>query len=512
MSDTTHDQNATGQVAPAAAPAKPDEFRTVAADPRPAVPASASARLTWSNNGKTLNYTATAGHLDVREDTGALLAQMFSIGYVVTNDGAADAQRPVTFAFNGGPGSASVPVNIGGIGPIRCKTDGVKHLSRPEIEDNPYTLLQQTDLVFLDAPGTGWSTLAEGADPKKIFGIDGDASAFSRAIQDWLEKNNRWDSPVYLFGESYGTIRNAALMRLLGEQGVYVSGVIMLSAIFDWVQTLPGNDLYYLGMMPTYAATAQFFGKAGTEFDEKTWFDKAMDFADDVLAPALLKGDRLSAKKEREVADQLSEFVGLPAEFIAASHLRISLETFRAKLLEAEGKIAGRLDTRFSSDAYHPAQSSSEFLASEDASIDAVDATWNVAFLHFLRDKLGYVAPSRYLGSNYGTIGVNWDWNHQAAGTEEKVGAPNVSFDIAAALRRSPRTKLAILGGRYDAATTYWNVVHDMSAQFFSDEIKANIEWHLYNCGHMAYVDVPTLIAMYDDLKAFYAKLSLIHI
>ncbi|WP_028263995.1 S10 family peptidase [Atopobium fossor] len=483
---------------------KSDEFRTVPADLRPAVPEAKSAQLTWSANGKTMDYVVTAGHLDVREDAGALLAQMFSISYVALKDGKIDASRPVTFAFNGGPGSASVPVNFGGIGPVRVETNGVKHVGNPEVKDNPYTLLQQSDLVFLDAPGTGWSTLAEGVDSKKIFGIDGDASAFACAIQEWLEKNNRWGSPLYLFGESYGTIRNSQLMRLLGEQGVHITGVVMLSAIFNWVQTLPGEDLYYLGMMPTYAATAQFFDKAGANVDEDTWFDRAMDFTEDVLAPALLKGDRLSAEEELKVAEQLADFIGLPAKFIAAKHLRIDLETFRARLLEDEGKVAGRLDTRFASDSYHPAQTSSEFLAIEDAALDAMDAPWNVALRTFLREKVGYVAPTRYLGSNYLTIGVNWDWNHASAGTDAKVGAPNVSFDIATALRRSPTTKLAILGGRFDAATTYWNVVHDMSTQFLSDEIKQNIEWHRYGCGHMAYVDVPTLVAMYDDLKNFY--------
>ncbi|MDU4970446.1 MAG: peptidase S10, partial [Atopobium minutum] len=163
---------------------KADEFRTVAADPRPAVPEAKSAKLSWSGNGQVIDYVVTAGHLDVREDAGALLAQMFSISYVATKDGQPDPARPVTFAFNGGPGCASVPVNVGGIGPVRVETNGVKHVGNPKLSDNPYTLLQQSDLVFLDAPGTGWSTLADGVDPKKIFGIDGDASAFARAIQE----------------------------------------------------------------------------------------------------------------------------------------------------------------------------------------------------------------------------------------------------------------------------------------------------------------------------------------
>ena len=172
---------------------------------------------------------------------------MFSLSYVSLAEGdRPDPARPVTFAYNGGPGCASVPINFGGIGPRRVRTDGVSHLAFPvEVEDNPSTLLRQSDLVFLDALGTGWSSVAEGTDTSKVFGVDGDADAFSRAITTWLEKNNRWSSPLYLFGESYGTVRNAVLMRLLGERGIKVVGVTMLSAIFDWVQTIEGEDLYH---------------------------------------------------------------------------------------------------------------------------------------------------------------------------------------------------------------------------------------------------------------------------
>ena len=233
---------------------------------------------------------------------------MFSLSYVAVDaEGQPNADRPVTFAYNGGPGSASVPINFGGIGPRRVQTDGTNHLAASaRVEDNPHTLLKYSDIVFLDALGTGWSVVADDCDPATVFSVDGDADAFARAIMDWLEKNHRWSSPIYLFGESYGTFRNAVLMRLLGERSVKVTGVVMLSAIWDWVQTLPGEDLYYLGMMPTYAAAAQFFGRTGEGVDPNEWFDRAMDFADDTLAPALLRGDRLGEQREREVAEQLS--------------------------------------------------------------------------------------------------------------------------------------------------------------------------------------------------------------
>lgn len=506
MSDDTSSQ-LTSTPASAAHGAAPDAFITIPADRRLAEPAAASALLCWKGEGRTIEYEATACHVDVREDTGNLLGKMFSLSYVAMGDGEPDASRPVTFCFNGGPGCASVPINFGGVGPRRVVTNGTSHVGRCVVEDNPCTLLVQSDLVFFDAPGTGFSSVAEGADTRKLFGVDGDADAFCRAIQQWLQDNGRWSSPVYLLGESYGTLRNAVLMRLLGERGVRVAGVTMLSAIFDWVQTLPGEDLYYLGMVPTFAATARHFGKAGTQAaSDDEWFDQAMEFTDQVMAPALLAGDRLGQGREREVAERLSSFIGIDADWIARHHLRVDLDEFRARLLADEGRVIGRLDTRFSSDAYHPAQRSSDFLAAEDAADDAVESAWSAAFRTFLHDDLGYEAPARYLNNNYCKVGVNWNWEHEVPGTGERVAAPNVSFDIATALRRSPSTKLMIMGGRYDAATTYWNVVHDISCQFLSDDIKRNVTWCRYGCGHMAYVDVPTLEAMAADFERFYSQ------
>ena len=487
--------------------AAPADFWAASPSATVSVPEPASSYMTWHGAETSLSYKTTAGHCDVRDDTGKLTAQMFFLSYVSVNEKqAADSTRPLTFLYNGGPGCASVPIDFGGFGPLRVQTDGTAHLSSQAVSvDNPYTLLKYSDLVFFDAPGTGFSPVATDADPKALFGVDGDADAFCRAITDYLEREGRWGSPLYLLGESYGTVRNAVLMRLLGERGVKLTGVTMLSAIWDWVQTLPGEDTYYLGMLPTFAATAQFFGRAGMGVDENEWFDRAMAFSDDVYAPALLRGDRLEPERERDVAERMSNLIGLPVDFIMRRHLRVSLDDFRTHLLEDEGKVTGRLDTRFISDAPGYAQQSGEWFAGEDAADDAVNAVWNTAFRVVLQ-RLGYHAPARYLDNNYGKIGVKWEWAHEAPGTGEKVGAPNMAVDIACALRRDPTIKLCILGGRFDAATTWWNVVHDLSSQFLSEQIKRKVVWHRYGCGHMAYVDEPTLKAMDADLAAFYAK------
>lgn len=493
----------------AGARSKAGSFATVPAEAGLPLPEPASARLRWQVGEECLDYEATAAHLDVRDDAGRLLARMFSLSYVALgDDGSPDATRPVTFAFNGGPGSASVPIDFGGIGPVRVATDGTHHVAgSAEVGDNPYTLLRQSDLVFLDAPGTGWSPVAEDADTGSLFGVEGDADAFCRAITDWLERNGRWSSPLYLFGESYGTTRNAVLMRLMGERGVKLTGVVMLSAIWDFAQTLPGNDLYYVGMMPTIAAAAQWHGRVGEGVSADEWFDRAMDFAEDELAPALLRGDRLSSAREREVAEGLSGFVGLPAGYLVRRHLRLSLEDARRDLLADEGRVPGRLDMRFTSAAPSYVHSSSAWFAGEDAADDAVDGAWEKAFRSFCRERIGYHGPVRYVSSNYASVGTAWNWRHEEPGVDEgTVGTPNVAIDIACALRRDPTVKLAVLGGRYDAATPWWNAVHDLSCQFLPPEVKRHVEWHRYGCGHMAYVDVPTLRAMSRDLAAFYAR------
>lgn len=481
---------------------------TVAASRTQELSQPASARLTWTDGARAIDYEARASHVEVRDDGGVLLGEMFSLAYVAVDEkGVPDPSRPVTFAYNGGPGSSSVPINFGGIGPKRVPTDGMRHVrSDAPLADNPHTLLAESDLVFLDALGTGWSRLAEDVNPKRVFSVDGDADAFARAVCAWLTEHGRWSSPVYLFGESYGTVRNAVLMRLLGERGVQLAGVVMLSSVFDTVPLIcPGQDAYYLSMMPTLAAAAQYFGKAGVGVDPDTWFDRAMEFSEGELSVALLRGDRLGTEREREVAQRLSDFLGLPVEHILAHHLRIDLLDFRTHILADEGRVCGRFDMRFTADGPSPMQNTNGWLAGEDASDDALAGPWRLSLRRFCSDVLGYEGPATYLGSNYPNVGDLWDWSHEEPGLG-RVSAPNVALDIAVALRRSPTTKLAIIGGRYDAATPWEGVVRDMSAQFLSPEIKGRVSWYRLGAGHMAYTDDGALAQMGAAMHEFYEK------
>ena len=311
------------------------------------LPQTATKQYTWTGaDGTKINYTATAEMIPVRANDGQLIGHMFMFSQVSDQEDKSD--RPVTFCWNGGPGGASYMVNIGGMGAKRVKTDGMAHLKGVgEVEDNPYSLLPSSDLVFIDAFGTGYSHVDPNYDAKKVWGVDGDGDAFTRGIIAWLTKYDRMNSPHYLYGESYGTMRNAVVYRMLGEHGVGVAGITEQSTILDYEPTLSGEDDYYMGMFPVYAATANYFKKAGVGVDQYEWYDKAFDYANNTLARALTLADALPADEMKKIAGEMSEFIGLPADFIEEKGLRIELDTFRKNLLKAEGETTGRYDTRF---------------------------------------------------------------------------------------------------------------------------------------------------------------------
>lgn len=473
------------------------------AKPAEEMPKAATKAYTWSDGKQQLNYDATAEYLDVREDDGTLIGHMFMLSYVTDQQDKTD--RPVTFCWNGGPGGSSAMVNIGGLGPRRVPISKVSQLPCPtQPEDNPWSLLPSTDLVYIDALGTGYSKVAPGYDPKKVWGVDGDADAFMRGIAAWLTAHGRWNAPLYLYGESYGTMRNAVLMRLLGEHGIAVTGVIEQSTILDYAYTLSGNDFYYMGMVPVYAATANYFGKAGKGVDQFEWFDKAWQFVDDELGRALVKSDELDPGEEMAIAQKMSELIGLPAEFIQKRHLRIELDTFRKSILADEGLFCGRYDMRFTEAAYMDVQGDNEFFAGEDPSGDAIMTPDQSAWMKLVQETGFKGSPNNMLLSM--KVNEEWNWTHQAPGTMGSPTCPNTAYDMGTALRRNPHCRVLFFGGIHDAATPFWNVKHAMSKMFLPDYLKERIEYHVHENGHMAYEDQPTLEKMAPELAAFYEK------
>ncbi|NEG70417.1 S10 family peptidase [Bifidobacterium choloepi] len=479
-----------------------------AAKPEEKVPATATKDFTWHGpDGETIDYTATAEMIPIWDDDRKLIGHMFMLSQVANGDRYADKDdRPVTFCWNGGPGGASNMVCIGGQGAVRVPTQGEKHLPNDTpMEDNPYTLLPSSDLVFIDALGTGYSHVDANYDAKKVWGVDGDADAFARGIIAWLTAHKRYDSPVYLYGESYGTMRNAVVFRVLGEKGYGVHGVIEQSTILDYDPVMPGNDAYYMGMVPVYAATANYFGKAGAGVDKYEWFQKACDWVNHTYAPAIVQGDMLPADEMRDVAAQMSELVGLPTDFLVEKGLRIELDTFRKNLLKDEGKTLGRYDTRFTTYAYQDVQGDNEFYAGEDPSYDGINAAYVDAYMKYLHDEIGFEGYPNYEALSM-KVNMDWNWTHTAPGTMGPAQVPNVAYDMATALRRNPTARILFFGGIHDAATPFWNVMHDMSKLFLPQALKDQIEYHVHSNGHMAYADEDAMKQMAPELKAFYAR------
>lgn len=467
------------------------------------IPEPSSRSFTWTSGKKSINYEARAEHLSLAADDGTAIGHMFALSYVSDLEDKTD--RPVTFLWNGGPGGASMMVNIGGMGPHYVKADGLHALPCPcEPQDNPYTLLPESDLVFLDAMGTGYSYVDPNYDAKKVYSVDGDADAFARGIAQWLTIHERWNAPLYLYGESYGTFRNAVLMRVLGERGIGVTGVIEQSTILDYAYTLAGNDLYYMGMVPVFAATAHHFGKTGKGVDPFEWFDRASDFVYDVYGPALIQSARMTPNQERRVARQLSSFIGLPTEQLLRQHLRIELDTFRSSILADQGLFTGRYDTRFTEPAYMAVQGDNEFFAGEDPSMDAINSPYTTAWMKLVQET-GFKANPNYIGLSF-KVNMAWDFNHTAPGTMGSPQCPNVAYDMATALRRNPKCRVLFFGGIHDAATPFWNVKHAMSKLFLPEALESRIEYHVHENGHMAYADEPTIKAMAPELAAFYDK------
>lgn len=469
------------------------------------MPAPAEAHLVWECGPQKIGYTARAGHIQICEDNGEPIGSLFTISYIA-DDG--DENRPVTFCFNGGPGSASVLINVGGLGPRRVLPNGDRRIGPAPyaIEDNPNTLLKISDLVFIDALGTGWSKLADGVEPKRAYGVDNDADCFARCIAAWLEETGRWNAPLYLFGESYGTTRNAVLSRALELKNIGLNGVVMLSAIFDWAATIPGNDSNYIELFPTCAAIAKYFDRcpAGADKTDDELFGAAISFAETQLAPALLLGDRLDAQRELKLAAEMASYMGLDAAYIARKHLRIELTDFRQELLRDKNLVCGRLDGRFTFEAGNFLQTSAEGQPEEDPSDSATMAAWAAAFRSIVGNEIGYHNTLPYTMSSWETVGLGWDHAHTSAGAAWKSKTPNVAYDLAETMRHNPYMKVLILGGRYDLATPFLGPIEDLSRMFLGEAIKQNLTWKLYDAGHMIYVNPSAFDKMAADVEEFY--------
>ena len=418
-----------------------------------------------------------------------------------------DGHRAITFIYNGGPGSSTVWLHMGAFGPKRVVTaDDTHSPAAPyRVVDNEYTLLDASDLVFIDAPGTGFGHL-RGADKEKAFyGVDQDAHAFANFIVAFLSRHNRWNSPKYLFGESYGTTRSAALANILeSEKSLDLNGVILLSQILnfdnsvDGPQFNPGMDLPYALALPTYTATAWYHHKLQNQPAVlEPLLREVETFAMSEYLPALAAGSTLSAERKSQMAAKLHDYTGLPAEYVERANLRVNGGEFEKTLLGAE-ITTGRLDTRFAGPTIDPMSKEADY----DPQSAAISSAYVSAFNDYVRTTLKFGAKKIYKAEN--DVSKSWDFLHQPPGSPTKIPGPvNVMPDLAVAMKQNPNLKVQLNGGYYDLATPYFAAEYELHQLPIQSTLQANIEMHFYSSGHMVYAHEPDLKALHANVAAF---------
>ncbi|HKD21707.1 MAG TPA: hypothetical protein VKB71_06820 [Rhizomicrobium sp.] len=447
---------------------------------------------------------------DAKGDESSAEASMFFVYYA--KKGASPENRPITFLYNGGPGSATVWLHMGAFGPKRVVTADDSHTPAApyQVIDNEATLLDASDLVFIDAPGTGFSRVAGKDKDKEFFGVDQDAHAFAEFIKTFLSKYNRWNSPKYLFGESYGTPRSAVVANELETQdGVDLNGVILLSQILNFTlsvdgpETNPGVDLPYQVALPTYAATAWYHHKLpGEQPKDLTAFVKEVEhFAMTDYGQALSAGLGLSPERRKAIAEKLHDYTGLPVWYILKANLRIDGGEFEKTLQDKSGLTTGRLDTRFSGPTLDPLSKTSEY----DPQSASLRSAYTSAFNAYVRNQLNYGQGKTYLPR--ANVFRTWDFKHKQPGAPFAFPGPtNVMPDIANAMKQNPNLKVMVNGGYFDLATPYFESWYEMHHLPLPDSLTNNIEYHYYQSGHMVYAHQDSLKQMHDAVAAFIRK------
>jgi carboxypeptidase C (cathepsin A) len=431
-------------------------------------------------------------------------ARMFYTAYFKKD--AAPGTRPVMFLYNGGPGSATMWLHMGSFGPKRVVTPDTQHQEGApySLVDNQYSLLDVTDLVFIDAPGTGFSRIMGKNAAKEFWGVDEDAHAFDRFIRRFLTKYDRWNSPKYLFGESYGTPRSAVLSADL--QNVDLNGVVLLSAILsfdnsiDGPQTNPGVDQAYAIGLPTYAATAYYHHKLPTQPAAlEPFLHEVETFAMGEYESALLQGSALPEDQRNAIAEKLHNYTGLPVAYLLKSDLRVPGGAFTKNLKDLEDETTGRLDTRFQGPSLDPLSESAEY----DPQSQAISSAYTTAINEYLRTELKYGRNETYLPGAYSDPTFTWDMKHVIPGMGQSDGTTNVMPDLAFTMKTNPKMKVFLAGGYYDLATPYYEGIFEMHHLPMPRKLQSNISYHYYEAGHMVYVNEQVLSKFHDDVAGF---------
>lgn len=459
-------------------------------------------------NGQTMAYVAKAGKLLVRNDAGQPMAAIFYLAY--TQKEGNPAKRPVTFVWGGGPGGSSLMEAFMGLGPDR-NTVGDSSGSPHKSPSNPYSQFRYSDLVYLDAVGTGFSHALGTYEDSDFWGVDADADVFTRAIMRYLKLNHRWQSPTLISGTSYGTSRAGAVAYLLQAQGVSLDGVILFGLALNFGVYNQGMDDQFTSIFPTQAAIAWYHGKTAYQsLSLPEFLNKVRNFVSKTYVPALFAGNRLGQAQREKVAKQMSDLIGLDPDYIKQAHLRVSAVRFRKELLRDKKIVIGRMDGRTTGSDFDSAGEEPE---TDAWFISHFFSTYGSAVRHFM-GRIGYDPPTPYLLNNP-KAAKNWNWQHKPPPTagisQREIGEPNIfpqntwtGGDLAAAMRADPRLQVFVANGYYDLATPFAWAEYDLSHLTFDKQVEARIHAHYYETGHMIWADAKALPTLYQDLGKFY--------
>ena len=447
--------------------------------------------------GKSLRYTATTGMMPIRNTDDEVEAHIFFIDY--TLEGQSAGKRPLTFSFNGGPGSASVWLHLGAIGPkrVRMQPDGMMPAPPYQLVDNEFTWLDQTDLVFIDPVGTGYSRAAKASLKRKFLGVREDVQSVGEFIRLYLGRFERWSSPLFLVGESYGTTRAAGLSGYLFEHGIAFNGIMLISSVLNF-QTLepgPGNDLPYVLFLPSFATTAWYHKKVSPDLQQD--FDKLRreveQWASTGYAEALAKGDRLTSEERNAVIDRLARYTGLRKTYIDQANLRIDEPHLTKELLRDQKQTVGRLDSRFTGTDRQVIGETTSF----DPSMTAIRPPYTAMFNQYVRTELGYKSDLEYYILGGGFDFREWDWG------QANQGFPDTAQALSDAFEKNPFMKLFVASGFYDLATPYFATQYTLNHMGLDTAQHSRISLGYYPAGHMMYIQDESLSTLRKDIGAF---------
>jgi carboxypeptidase C (cathepsin A) len=459
----------------------------------------------WAAGGQMVHYTATAGNLLIRDDQDKPNASIFYVAY--TEDGVDAKTRPVTFFYNGGPGAATIWLHMGSFGPIRVVTQSPEATGPAPFEwvQNQYSLLDKSDLVFIDAPLTGYSRAVGKGTLKDFAGTDQDITAFKKFIVRYITANQRWNSPKFLFGESYGTTRSAGLVSALQNDGVEFNGVTLLSSILNYNRRNPGLDYEAVGYLPSFAAIAYHYKKVKTTLSLADWVEQARVFARGPYAEALQQGDKLPAAEFDAMAAKVAAITGLSVEYVKEAKLHVSATRFRKELLREDARTLGRYDARFM--GWDPDSAGEN--PGYDPSDTGISGVYVGAFHEYLQKELKYMSQETYYTSGPG-LNEHWDFKHKASGggpgRAGEQTAPDVAVDLADAMRKNPKLRVFSANGYFDLATPFFSTEYDLSHMDLPATLVNNVEFGYYPAGHMVYLNVDALKEMKADLVKFYGR------